>query len=196
MSHQLSLACYQNAKKDAAVPLKQYEDLESLVGLFGLTDSDRHSAQGAPVPDRFEFMSQAPTLLIVEDEAGLADMLRVSLVRKGYPQEAVLVFPSGEEAIFYAQFRSTVHIATSDGDARVCCEDSAVPFTQPDPCCRYPSISSIVICGVNTPSHRGDQTVPVAQPDGGRKPHQSTISVANRDPAICSRRRGRAISRA
>ena len=103
MSHQLSLACYQNASRDAAVPPKQYEDLKSLIGLFGLTDSDRDSAQGAPMPDRFEFMSQAPTLLIVEDETGLADMLRVSLVRKGYPEEAVLVFPSGEEAIFYAR---------------------------------------------------------------------------------------------
>ena len=100
LSHWLSLKCYQNAQKNqdtqgSSVYPKQYEDLESLISLFGMVNSEQ--------PDRFAFLTHAPNLLIVEDEDSLADLLKRTLVERGYPGEAIHLFKWSEEAILFAR---------------------------------------------------------------------------------------------
>ncbi len=103
MSHELSFAFYQDVRDNPTISPTQYEDLESLVNYFGLLDPDGEGIQEIPIPDRFTFHSQAPSLLIVEDEIELAELLGAILVNKGYPPEAIHTFPSGEEAILYVK---------------------------------------------------------------------------------------------
>ncbi len=102
MPHQLSLKCYLDARADPTIALKRYEDLEALVGLFEQADSDSPEVR-PQTPDRFTFLSQAPSLLIVDDEVSMTDVLKDRLVDWGYPEEAIHISASGEDAIFYAK---------------------------------------------------------------------------------------------
>ena len=111
-SHQFSLQCYLDARQDTGIPSKRYEDLESLVHHFRLTESGP-SVGNPPAPGKFAFLSQAPSLLIVEDEAMITEFLKDELVNLGYPEGEIHIFPSGEEAIFYTQ-RHAVGIALVD----------------------------------------------------------------------------------
>ena len=102
LSHQFSLKCYLDARKDPDVSAQQYRDLEALVKLFGLVDAEGTSERKTAPPERFDFPTRPPRLLIVEDEPKIAEsLLKASLVAWGYPEGSIEIFQSGEEAIFY-----------------------------------------------------------------------------------------------
>ena len=110
--HQMSLQCYLGAQRDPGIPHRQYEDLEELVALFGLTAPDRPEA-GPPTPGRFAFHVQAPNLVIVDDVVGVIQVMEESLASWGYPAAHIHAFSSGEAAILYAR-ESAVGIALVD----------------------------------------------------------------------------------
>ncbi|MDP6040724.1 MAG: hypothetical protein QGG64_19405 [Candidatus Latescibacteria bacterium] len=74
MSHDLSLACYFHAKRDASIPLAQYEELEQILNLLGALE---HVPTQLPKP-QFSFQTSAPTLIIVEDEKNLPTLSNLS----------------------------------------------------------------------------------------------------------------------
>jgi DNA-binding response OmpR family regulator len=94
--HELSQACYQQARQDPAIPPERYRNLEAVLGLF---------ARPRTLP-RFSFPGTPPTVLIVEDEPGLVDMLRGALVGQGYPDSAIVAFAAAPEAVHYVHRRS------------------------------------------------------------------------------------------
>ena len=100
-AHQLSLQCYLDARRDPTIPRSRYRDLEDLIGRFRLADSGP-PAEPMPSPERFAFRSQAPHIVIVDDEALLTELLKERLVDWGYPAEAIQVLASGDQAISYA----------------------------------------------------------------------------------------------
>lgn len=98
MGHELSLACYQDAVRNAMVHAWQYADLEALLQRFGVLE---HNI--AAIPDRFAFSGPVPQLLIVEDEVDLANLTKELLVQRGYPESAIVIQATGESAIDYVQ---------------------------------------------------------------------------------------------
>ncbi|MDP6779741.1 MAG: response regulator [Candidatus Latescibacteria bacterium] len=113
MSHRLSLALYHDVKLDATVEPKAYRDLESLVRYLEVLKVGQNGVRKRTRPGRFGPLSPAPTLLIVEDEAPVSQMVTSLLVKQGYPSEAIKVFSSGDEAIYFAS-RQAVGIALVD----------------------------------------------------------------------------------
>ena len=113
MSHRLSLALYHDVKLDSTVMPKAYRDLESLVKYLGVLKTGQDVARGRSRPGSFGLLAPAPTLLIVEDEVAVSQMVTSLLVREGYPSEAIKVFSSGDEAIFFAS-RQAVGVALVD----------------------------------------------------------------------------------
>ena len=112
MNHELSLLCYLNARKDPTIDPGTYEDLEQLVHLFGLLEKNPDENQ-SDAPGPLTFVGSASSLLIVEDEAGLVDLLRVFLIRDGYPEAAIHTFISAETAIAFVE-KQAVGIAFVD----------------------------------------------------------------------------------
>ncbi len=113
MSHRLSLALYHDVKLDSTVVPKTYRDLESLVKYLGVLKTGQNGARRRSRPGSFGHLSPAPTLLIVEDEVAVSQMVTSLLVRGGYPSEAIQVFSSGDEAIYFAS-RQAVGVALVD----------------------------------------------------------------------------------
>ena len=111
-SHQLSLQCYLDASKDMRINPKRYEDLRELIDLFSLMDTDQ-SAHGGTRPSRFTVSSSMPSLIIVDDEVGITEMLEKNLLTWGYPADAIHTFQSGESAILHAA-RHAVDMAFVD----------------------------------------------------------------------------------
>ncbi len=105
MPHSLSLQCYLGARERPEIHPRQYEDLEAILRLFELIDTPPRFP-GSPEPAQF----RTPKLMIVDDDANISDMLQGGLVTTGYPEEAIQVFSSAEDAIGYAK-RSAVDIA-------------------------------------------------------------------------------------
>jgi DNA-binding NtrC family response regulator len=98
VSHELSLQCYLDAKKDPELDEFNYRDLKALLEYFGASGT---GSSRTPLPDRFTFVESPPQLLIVEDEESLSEILGQKLVLWGYPEEAIQFFSAGDEAISY-----------------------------------------------------------------------------------------------
>ncbi|MCZ6634302.1 MAG: response regulator [bacterium] len=102
MSHDFSLQCYLAAQQDARISRHQYADLESLVHRLGLVDS----VVGVDPPRQFTFQSHVPDILLVDDEPAIVEVWHLNLVERGYPDEAIHVFTSGDAAVTYVQSHS------------------------------------------------------------------------------------------
>ena len=110
MVHELSLACYLNARQNPDIPAWQYADLEQLLYRFGKLDPDQ---PGIVLPERFVFSGKAPHILVVEDESELAELVKESLVLYGYPQAAISLVSTGEDATDFVK-RNHVGVALVD----------------------------------------------------------------------------------
>jgi CheY-like chemotaxis protein len=108
MPHTLSHQCYLEARERPEIHPRQYEDLEAILRLLELIDSPPRSPD-PPEPAQF----RTPKLMIVDDDANISDMLQRGLIATGYPEEAIQVFSSAEDAIGHAK-RSAVDIALVD----------------------------------------------------------------------------------
>ena len=108
MSHKLSLQCYLEARESPEIHLRQYQDLEAILLMFELIDARVRSPE-RPEPNQF----RTPNLVLVEDDVDITDMLQMGLVKNGYPQEAIQVFSSGEDAVGFVK-RNHVDIALLD----------------------------------------------------------------------------------
>lgn len=109
MVHELSLACYMNARQNPDIPTWQYADLEQLLHRFGKLDTDE-----VPVlPDHFAFSDLVPHILVVEDEVELAELVKATMVSRGYPSTAISLVTTGEDATDFIK-RNRVDIALID----------------------------------------------------------------------------------
>ena len=101
MSHELSLQCYLEAKRNPEILPYRYADLEDLLGLFWRNDFQSRNVQPEFKP--FRFPTRPPELLLVDDEQDILEVWKIDLVQRGYPEEAIRTFLSGEQAAVYAQ---------------------------------------------------------------------------------------------
>jgi|TARA_Y100000588_G_C13977112_1_gene805520 hypothetical protein len=66
--------------------------------MFDVIDTPQRSPD-PPEPEQF----RTPQLMNVDDDANISDMLERGLVVTGYPEDAIQVFASAENAIGFAK---------------------------------------------------------------------------------------------
>ena len=76
--------------------------------MFDFIDTSQRSPD-PPEPEQF----RTPQLMNVDDDANISDMLERGLIVTGYPEDAIQVFASAEDAIGFAK-RNPVDIAPVD----------------------------------------------------------------------------------
>ena len=102
MSHDFSLQCYLAAQQEDRISRHQYADLESLVHRLGLVDLEGR----VDPPGQFIFSSHVPDILLVDDEPAIVEAWHENLLQRGYPEESIHMFTSGDAAVMYVQSHS------------------------------------------------------------------------------------------
>lgn len=109
-SYIYSLKVLEEARNAPGVTVVQYEELRDLARALGLTDD----GDPGDLPAAEEVLGDPiPSLVIVDDEPSLSEVLRMRLVEWGYPPEYINEFALSSDALHHAS-SSPIDIAFVD----------------------------------------------------------------------------------